>query len=244
MNPRITTILFLLALMCLVGCSADGSQAVLDPGGQAPSPYGSMCAARLGETIIIEVALGGIPEKDRVLALGLRLPDGTAIAPCAIHVLREPSGELAGSPLARFDFEGLSPAPPGVKPSLCFQVHFDLAEVPGPADDAVFSIALGRPDSRSGNRMGVRVGIDTRDGSPCCMDSGPEPTTAVAVGEMPTPPEICRHVAPSVGFHLGATSDACGDGSMVAFVPRLNVPSAPDSPASLGSVAVRKPLRK
>jgi hypothetical protein len=221
MKARIEVALLVLALAmaCLAGCSTAGGEAALNTSAPAEAtPLGSVTAGRVGNTVIVEVALAGIPPKERILALGLKLADGTAVAPSEIHVLRGPSGDMKGSPVVHFDFDGVTAAAGISAPTLCFQARFDLGEAGQAAEDMVFSLALGSPSAVAGNRMGITMAVDTRDGSPFWVDCGAV-SAPVAAGEMPMPLEICRSFQ-AVGFHLESTGGACGDGSVLALAPR------------------------
>jgi len=191
------------------------------------SPHGTLRAGRTGATLTIELAVADIPRRAKLLALGLKLPDGSAAEVHSIAVLPGSSDDLGAAPRVAFDLSGRgSLAGDCTRPELCLQVAYVLPAASASADGCVFSLALGEPDIEAGHRLAIAAAVARRDGSPLLIDYGrdrpgdadgalpPVPTTDVATAtfrlrEMPDGPVGPSGVAvrPSAVASPGALGD-------------------------------------
>jgi len=132
-------------------------------GGQAISPdeatAASLRAARMGQTVVVEVGLGRLPVSVRVVTLGLKLADGTVVPPGTVSLARSPAGKVVASPRLDFVF-----ADSGVRclasahPDRWLVVTFDLGRRSG-VDGSLFSLVLGDPDAPGARRMGITLSL-------------------------------------------------------------------------------------
>lgn len=187
----------LAGVMMLGGCGGGDTAALFNAQQTDLGPAcGSLRATRADNTVIVEISLANLPQAADMVAVGLKLPDGTVVYPNAIRVLEAPSSE-------RTDL-------------LRVQVVYQLEPGAGTADGSVFSLALGDVDSTAGREMGITTGVSTRNGSPFLADHTiPWPAVANA-DNVPVPPAP-RSTVPAVRYRLRTPMAA--DGSVIALTP-------------------------
>ncbi len=205
-------------------------------GGQAISPdeatVASLRAARMGQTVVVEVGLGRLPVSVRVVTLGLKLADGTVVPPGTVSLARSPAGKVVASPRLDFVF-----ADSGVRclasahPDRWLVVTFDLGRRSG-VDGSLFSLVLGDPDAPGARRMGITTAVSVRDGSPslfACIalgDSveaaglprrGRPPEASFRFDEQPSPETLasCVPIRPAIA----RARPGSADGRLLAFAP-------------------------
>jgi hypothetical protein len=195
----------LAGVMMLGGCGGGDTAALFNAQQTDLGPAcGSLRATRADNTVIVEISLANLPQAADMVAVGLKLPDGTVVYPNAIRVLEAPSGALAGYPAD------------GQNALLRVQVVYQLDEGATAADGSVFSLALGDVDSTAGREMGITTGVSTRNGSPFLADHTiPWPAVANA-DNVPVPPAP-RSTVPAVRYRLRTPMAA--DGSVIALTP-------------------------
>ena len=214
------------AMLCLGGCGRGERISISGP------PRGSLQAARVGNVVIVQVGLADVPADVKLMTLGLKLGDGTAVYPKTIRMLNDPPRDLAAAPRVDFAFDGDGPRRRGAaEPGLWVRVTFEL-EPPRSADGSTFSLVLGDSETVAGCRMGITTSIFTRDGSPslfgCIL-----PEERLEEGSFLPLPRI-RPQAPTVSFFFRELPDGRRKGELVKIVPALAM--APD--AGGGSTAV------
>jgi len=182
---RLSVALFVLGSL-LPGC---GSRIAFSP--ESPS-RGTLRAARVGRTVLVEVGLENVPANIDVVTLGLKLRDETPIYPRTIRRLDRPAGELSGSPRIDFEFGvGDAPrrAPARTRPDRWVEVTFELLNGVDDADGGAFSLTLGDPDMSEACRLGMTATIAARDGSPslfsCLMPAEPGDDLLLPLPPMP-----------------------------------------------------------
>jgi hypothetical protein len=204
---------------CLAGCSDSGQKASLGCGGQGVlAARGEVCASQAGNVVVVEVRLFGVPERTRLLAMGLKLRDGTALYPSAVRILPGPGRDLAGSPWVRFGFDGSVGAASGQSADLCFQMFYELEEGSVGSAGSVFWLALGEPDGPAGTEAGITSGLSLHDGTPFFSGYGMRLGSGAAAAGFPALAEPRRSV-PMVGFHLGESLVTSSGGRVVSFPP-------------------------
>jgi hypothetical protein len=198
-------LVILVAAACLAGCSGNGQKACLGGAGEGVlAARGEVCASQVGNVVVVEVRLSGVPERTRSLAMGLKLRDGTALYPSAVRILPGPGRDLAGGPRVRFGFDGSTPAaealPAGT--DVCFQMHYELEEGSVGSAGSVFWLAVGEPDGPAGTEAGITCGLSLDDSTPFFSGYGVRLSPCAEVAGLPALAEP-RHSVPMVGFHLG-----------------------------------------
>lgn len=195
----------LAGVMMLGGCGGGDTAALFNAQQTNVGPaYGSLRATRVDDTVVVEISLANLPQAANMVAVGLRLPDGTVAYPSAIRVLEAPSTAPGGS------------SADGQNALLRVQVVYQLEKGTTVADGSVFSLALGDVDSTAGREMGITTGVSTRNGSPFLADHTiPWPAVANA-DNVPVAPAP-RSIVPAVRYRLRAPVAA--DGSVIALTP-------------------------
>ena len=193
----------------LSGCGGDEAAMTFQrPEGPVVAAGGSVSACRSGREVVVEIALAGIPEKAKMLAIGFRLREGTALAPGAIEVMDSPGDGPREAPGASFRFSQPvgGPAAEG-RGSLGLRLRYKLPEGASGCGKGLLVVALGEPDSESGRQMGITALISTRDGSPFPVGYEAPPPVDRNAGETPLlavhPPSLA-----AVSFRLEGPSPA------------------------------------
>ena len=194
----------MVGMVILPGCSGEQAISPDRPDRATVATRGTLRAAQIGDTVVVEIALSGLPERERMLGMGLKLTDGTVIYPKAIHVLKAPSRELATAAKMDFDFSGSTALGEGGS-SLYLQVVYELENGRPVGNGSTFSLVLGDPDSESGREMGITTGVSTRDGSPFMADYCITLNDATDAAGYPTPPAPRRSNAPAVRYRFEET---------------------------------------
>jgi len=200
----------------LSGCGGDEATMTFQrPDAPVIPAGGSVSACRDGREVVVEIALAGIPEKAKMLAVGFRLREGTALAPDAIEVMDSPGGGPREAPGAAFRFSRPvgGPAAEGRK-GLGLRLRYKLPEGTGGCGKSLLVIALGEPDSESGRQMGITALISTRDGSPFPVGYEAPPPVDGDAGETPLS-AMPRPSLPAASFRLEGPSPA-GPGGRIA----------------------------
>ena len=238
MESRILTVGgVVVAALWLAGC--DGGQkamSVAEPAGPALSPHGQICAGRTGGKLTVEVALAGIPEDVKMIAMGMKLPGGEVVRPGAVAVLNGPTHDLDPSPRVGFSLAGDGGAPTAAaRPELCLQVMYDLPAGAAAADGCVFSLSLGDPGDEMGCRMGVAAAVSTQGGDLLPVDYSYVQPADRSGGDCPLPPAP-ESRAKSMSFRLKETPGPAAAGAAVSIRPVV-VPASPagaSEPVALG----------
>ena len=200
----------------VAGCSGGGGGAQLGWGRDGTAvACGDIRAGQFGNSVIVEVKLAGVPGKTRLLAMGLKLRDGTALYPSAVHILPGPTQELAGSPRVRFGFSGPPAQLTAAGPGMCFQMRYELEAGSVEADGSVFWLALGEPDGAAGTKAGITCGLSLDDATPFLASYGVRLSPGAAVAGFPALAEP-RWFVPMVGFHLGQAMVTSAAGEVVS----------------------------
>ena len=171
---------------------------------------GTVSVGRTGGAVVVEIALVGIPDSAGMLAMGLRLHDGTGTELKLVRTLDSPSAEMKAAPEAAFAFEQFAGGPAMVgSRTLCLRVEYQLPEGSAIGDGSFLWLALGDPDSETGKRMGIGACISTRSGSP-----GPVGNDAPSPND-PQPDDVSL---PAVCLRLEAPSST-PDGAAASMTP-------------------------
>ena len=233
---RLTVGVRLLALAALTFCGCDQTQMAMTaarPVSPSLPAHGSLCAARAGNTLTIEIAVAGIPKRANMVALGLKLRDGTIARPKSVSVLGAPTQDLAPAPRIGFDLSGQGTAPATcTQPDLCVQVTYELPTGSASADGSIFSLAAGDPGGLLGRQMGVAAAVSTYDGSLLPVDHTYEQAAAGSGDDSPLPPPPDVD-AVAVSFQFTEMPDVAAGPAGVAIRPALAVvpPAEPESVA-------------
>jgi hypothetical protein len=195
-----------------------------------PAAHGTLRAERRDRTVIVEVGLGGIPESVKLVTLGLRLADGTAVFPRTVRVLGASRGDLAAAPKVEFGFgpgwPGRAAAPDA---ALWLQITFELDAGAGTADGSTFTLVLGDAETLQGCQLGITTSVFTRDGSPSlfgCIATEPFGQDAF----LPMPP-VPQPRPPVASFRFKEPPAARRQGAVVEIRP---APAPPPVPAGRG----------
>jgi hypothetical protein len=211
--------LMFVGVACLAGCSDGGWKASLGAGGQGVlAARGEVSASQAGNVVVVEVRLSGVPQRTRLLAMGLKLRDGTAIYPSAVRILPGLVRDSASSPGVRFGFDGSPVVTEGQSADLSFQMHYELEEGSVGSVGSVFWLALGEPDGPAGTEAGITCGLSLDDGTPFFSAYGMRLSPGAGLAGLPALAEPRRSV-PMVGFHLDESLVTSAAGRVVSFPP-------------------------
>lgn len=187
------------------GCGSGGGGLSAQRVDGALVPVGGwVCASRLGETVVVDLAVCNIPRGAKALTMGLKLADGTAVYAREVHVLPAPAPAAEASQELAVRFGRGADGPGGARPTgrcLFLQVHFDVPARGGALAGSVFSLVVGEPDSRAGCAMGLTTGVASRDGSPHLADHTFVWDWLARWGR-PVPPGAVQPVRPTVRVAL------------------------------------------
>jgi hypothetical protein len=217
-------LVMLVGAACLTGCT-DGQKACLGGGQAVLAARGDIWTSQVGNTVVVDLKLTGVPERVRSLAMGLRLRDGTALYPSAMLILPGPAREWTGKPPVRFGFDGSSAVAEGLSadgspvsagPDVCLQMQYQLEEGSVGFTGGVFWLALGEPDGPSGTAAGITCGLSLDEGAPFYTCYGLWLRTGPEMAGFPLLAEPRRSV-PMVGVLLDEPLAASAGGRVVSM---------------------------
>jgi hypothetical protein len=245
----VSTIAMLLAAAAISGCGQTSAVATARPPEVAPTSaepgsgnrnapaadpftYGTLRAARLDRTVIVQLGFQQMPTWVNTLTLGLRLDDGSAVYPTTVRSLRNPDRELLASPEVAFRLgRGVIAPAQSVHPTRWIETIFELDAAQTLANGSMFSLLLGDPESVQGCDLGMSVSVSAKDDSPSlysCILLKPMEGAELLLNLPPAP----RPDVPVASFRLSEKS-AKADGKVAAgpmTPPAHPVPLVPPSP--------------
>jgi len=176
----------LVGVVFVAGCGQAPVGLPASSGEQICPPGPPVVAAwQAGGTLSVTVCLPAGAARASALTMGLLLADRTVGEPVRLRWVRPPGGG---------------------------ELRFVVDHTAGAAaaDGGVFSLVQGFPDSEPGQRLGIALGVSTRDGGPFPWDHRLELPAAGTV------PPLCS--APTASFRLRAVgADQAGDVAFVAM---------------------------
>jgi len=223
----------------------DGVAKILPSSGSAPagsrSPAaeaapivaasrGTLFACRRGQTVLVDLNVYNVPSQARMIATGLKLSDGTAVAPKTVLFLGVASDYPSRVPRVDFDFaEGKAFGSPAAAAPLCLRIAYQLDGREPSMAGASFALVLGEPDDQDEREFGITSGVPIRHGGPAAAGVIHLGSSKRASGGPVVDPAMMRHdeAAPSyatVRFRFDealATKPAKPADTMVWIVPAI-----------------------
>ena len=205
------------------------------PASRGPA-HGTLFASRRENVLLVDVNLWGVSDRVKTVSTGLKLRDGTVLAPQSVVLLGDATQYRPSVPRADFDF-GQGRGQPGQgEPARCLRVAYELPNAPYTVNGATFTVILGEPEGNADCTVGITSAVSMRDGGPvpagCAIVEAPE-------GEFGPPMPLAR--APTnegVSFRFAETAGKASAASPSWVAAAV---ASADRPSRAGRVPVAVP---